>query len=99
MGLIPHVWYTLRVLPQASSLLCTAHTRDERVSYQASLSATSQICIFVHPADTEGILYFDKRRWLWQFDIQEDRRYLYALPHTRNTTDLVDVLRVRAQAG
>jgi len=45
-------------------------------------------------ADPEGILYFDKRRWLWQFDIQEDRRYLYALPQTRNTTDLVDVLKV-----
>ncbi len=45
-------------------------------------------------ADAEGILYFDKRRWLWQFDIQEDRRYLYALPHTHNTTDLTDVLKV-----
>ena len=45
-------------------------------------------------ADPENVLSVDKRQWLWQSDTSEDRRYLYALPFTRNSTDLYSVLKV-----
>ena len=45
-------------------------------------------------ADPEHVLYLDERHWLKQADLREDRRYLYAMPATGNSTDLRHILEV-----